>query len=114
MLNKFLAILCILLYYYNANSRNDLNTRNNCEISKAFHSNQKKIAVLKNNFENCWHLYDVYSDIAYTYHEISTGDYISRLEATGHYSTTLWHIFSIKVCTPLSSIRYTPVFTEKV
>jgi len=41
----------------------------------------KKIAALKNIFENCKHLYDTYSDIAHTYHEISKGDYISRLTA---------------------------------
>lgn len=41
----------------------------------------KKITVLKNSFENCKRLYDTYSDIAHTYHEISKGDYISKLVA---------------------------------
>ncbi len=41
----------------------------------------KKIAALKNSFENCKHLYDTYTDIAHTYHEISKGDYISKLVA---------------------------------
>ena len=41
----------------------------------------KKIAVLKKSFENCKQLYEVYADIASTYHDISRGDYISRLVA---------------------------------
>ncbi len=41
----------------------------------------KKITALKNSFENCKRLYDTYSDIAHTYHEISKGDYISKLVA---------------------------------
>lgn len=40
-----------------------------------------KISALKNSFENCKRLYDTYSNIAKTYHEISKGDYISRLVA---------------------------------
>lgn len=39
----------------------------------------KKIALLKENFEKCRQLYEVYSDIAHTYYDISSGDYISRL-----------------------------------
>lgn len=39
----------------------------------------KKIAVLKENFKNCKHLYEVYADIAKTYYDISKSDYISRL-----------------------------------
>ena len=39
----------------------------------------KKIAALKTSFENCKQIYDVYSDIAKTYYDISKGDYISRL-----------------------------------
>jgi len=45
------------------------------------HKIDKKIAALKNSFENCKHLYDTYTDIAHTYHEISKGDYISKLVA---------------------------------
>ena len=40
---------------------------------------EKKISALKNSFENCKQIYDVYSDIAKTYYDISKGDYISRL-----------------------------------
>ncbi|WP_051588903.1 hypothetical protein [Ruminococcus sp. NK3A76] len=38
-----------------------------------------KISALKDNLEGCRKRYDVYSDIAKTYGEISQGDYISRL-----------------------------------
>ena len=40
---------------------------------------QKKAAPLKKNFERCSQLYELYSEIAKTYYEISKGDYISRL-----------------------------------
>lgn len=39
----------------------------------------KKISALKENLEGCRQRYDVYSDIAKTYAEISQGDYISKL-----------------------------------
>ncbi|MCM1009122.1 MAG: relaxase/mobilization nuclease domain-containing protein, partial [Ruminococcus flavefaciens] len=39
----------------------------------------KKIAVLKNTFENCEGMYEVYRDIADTYYSIAKGDYISKL-----------------------------------
>lgn len=39
----------------------------------------KKISALKDNLEGCRQRYDVYSDIAKTYGEISRGDYISNL-----------------------------------
>ena len=39
----------------------------------------KKISALKENLEGCRKRYDVYSDIAKTYGEISRGDYISKL-----------------------------------
>ena len=38
-----------------------------------------KISALKENLEGCRKRYDVYSDIAKTYGEISKGDYISDL-----------------------------------
>ncbi len=38
----------------------------------------KKIAALKNSFENCKQLYKVYSDIVLTYHGITSGNYISN------------------------------------
>ena len=40
---------------------------------------QKKTAPLKENFEKCRQLYELYSEIAKTYYEISRGDYIARL-----------------------------------
>lgn len=42
-------------------------------------SQGKKIAALKEKLEGYKHRYDVYSDIAKTYWEISQGDYISKL-----------------------------------
>ncbi len=39
----------------------------------------KKIAALKNSFEDCKQLYEIYSDIADTYKGIATGDFISNL-----------------------------------
>ena len=45
---------------------------------KARHLGIKKSA-LKENLEGCRKRYDVYSDIAKTYGEISKGDYISKL-----------------------------------
>jgi len=39
----------------------------------------KKITALKDNLEGCRQRYDVYSDIAKTYAEISQGDYIGKL-----------------------------------
>ena len=39
----------------------------------------KKISALKDNLEGCRKRYDVYSDIAKTYREISQGDYISKM-----------------------------------
>lgn len=39
----------------------------------------KKISALKENLEGCRQRYDVYSDIAKTYADISQGDYISKM-----------------------------------
>ncbi len=39
----------------------------------------KKIAFLKNTFEECKGMYELYKDIANTYREISQGDYISKI-----------------------------------
>ena len=39
----------------------------------------KKISALKDKLEGCKQCYDVYSDIAKTYWEISQGDYLSKL-----------------------------------
>lgn len=41
----------------------------------------KKIAALEKSFKDCREMYEVYTDIADTYHEISKGDYISKLVA---------------------------------
>lgn len=40
---------------------------------------EQKAAPLKNSFEKCSQLYELYSDIAKTYYDLSQGDYISRL-----------------------------------
>lgn len=40
---------------------------------------EQKTAPLKEKFEKCSRLYNLYSKIAKTYYEISHGDYISRL-----------------------------------
>jgi len=41
----------------------------------------KKIAVLEKSFKDCREMYEVYTDIADTFYEISKGDYISKLVA---------------------------------
>ena len=57
-----------------------INSREDFEHLKHLQSDtQQKISTLNNSFESCKKLYDVYADIAKTYHEISKGDYISRL-----------------------------------
>lgn len=48
-------------------------------LSKRIENLGKKISALKDNLEGCRQRYDVYSDIAKTYAEISQGDYISKL-----------------------------------
>lgn len=50
-------------------------------LKSALSDTDKKITALKENFKRCQQLYDVYSDIAATYREISQGDYISKLVA---------------------------------
>jgi hypothetical protein len=63
-----------------AMQNNNIRDRSDFERLKAVQKGTvKKIAVLKDNFKNCKHLYDVYADIAKTYYDISKGDYISRL-----------------------------------
>ena len=59
-------------------------------LIQAEHSPDGRAIVLASSLqlkliESCKHLYDVYSDIAHTYHEISKGDYISRLVAEEQY-----------------------------
>lgn len=59
---------------------NNISDRSDFERLKTVQQEtDKKIAALKSNFENCKQLYDIYSDIAKTYYDISKGDYISRL-----------------------------------
>ncbi len=61
-------------------TNNNIKSRSDCDRLKAFHQEtSEKIAVLKSNFENCKLIYDVYSDIAETYYDISKEDYISSL-----------------------------------
>lgn len=58
----------------------------------------QKITVLKENFKHCQQLYDVYSDIAATYREISLGDYIFKLveeeKKSKHYKSITAHRIS--------------------
>ena len=60
----------------NIQSRADLE-----RIKSIKQETDKKIAALKTNFENCKQLYEFYADIAHTYYDISSGDYISHLVA---------------------------------
>lgn len=60
--------------------RSNIASRSDYEYLKSVIADTKqKSAPLKDNFEKCSRLYDIYSDIAKTYYEISRGDYISRL-----------------------------------
>lgn len=68
--------------YKQAISRHNIQTRSDLEqLRSTSQETAKKIALLKENFEKCRQLYEVYSDIAHTYYDISSGDYISRLAA---------------------------------
>ena len=59
---------------------NNIRSRSDYDYLKKVNSEmEQKAAPLKEKFERCRQLYDLYSDIAKTYHEISQGDYISRL-----------------------------------
>ena len=60
----------------NIQSRTDLE-----QLKSVKQETDKKIAALKYSFENCKQLYEVYADIAHTYYDISSGDYILRLVA---------------------------------
>ena len=61
---------------------NNISDRSDYDHLKNGHQEtDKKISALKNSFENCRKLYEVYADIAETYHNISKGDYISNLIA---------------------------------
>lgn len=59
---------------------NNIQSRSDYEYLKTVVANtEKKTALLKEKFERGRQLYDLYSDIAKTYYDISRGDYISRL-----------------------------------
>ena len=59
---------------------NNISSRSDYEYLKSVIADtQKKAAPLKDNFEKCRRLYELYSEIAKTYNEISKGDYIARL-----------------------------------
>ena len=59
---------------------NNVTSRSDFEYLKSVVADtEQKTAPLKENFEKCSRLYDLYSEIAKTYYEISQGDYISRL-----------------------------------
>ena len=63
-------------------SGHNIQTRSDLEqLKSTSQETAKKNALLKENFEKCRRLYEVYSDIAHTYYDISIGDYISRLVA---------------------------------
>ena len=60
--------------------RNNITSRSDYEYLKSVIADTKqKSAPLKENFERCSRLYELYSEIAKTYYEISKGDYIARL-----------------------------------
>ncbi len=59
---------------------NNINSRSDMEHLQAVQREMgKKMAALKENFKSCQQLYEVYSDIAKTYYDISKGDYVSKL-----------------------------------
>ena len=59
---------------------NNINRRSDMEHLQAVQRETgKKMTALKENFKSCQQLYEVYSDIAKTYYDISKGDYISKL-----------------------------------
>ena len=63
---------------------NNITSRPDFEYLKSVISDtEQKVAPLKENFEKCSRFYDIYSDFAKTYYEISQGDYISRLVEEG-------------------------------
>lgn len=60
--------------------RNNITSCSDYEYLKSVVVNtEQKAAPLKENFEKCSRLYELYSEISKTYYEISQGDYIARL-----------------------------------
>ena len=71
--------LCLKMYKPVLES-NNIVSRSDFEYLKSVVADTEQKAVpLKENFEKCSRLYDIYSEITKTYYEISQGDYISRL-----------------------------------
>lgn len=69
-----------LKMYKSVLDSNNIVTRSDYEYIKSVIANtEQKAAPLKNSFDKCSRLYELYSDIAKTYYDISRGDYISRL-----------------------------------
>ncbi|MCM1167284.1 MAG: hypothetical protein NC299_16190, partial [Lachnospiraceae bacterium] len=60
--------------------RSNITCRSDYEhLKSVIADTRQKAAPLKESFEKSSRLYEVYSEIAKTYYEISRGDYISRL-----------------------------------
>ena len=58
---------------------NILSTADELRLRERAENLGKRITAIKQRLDSCKQQYDVYSDIAKTYHEISEGDYIGRL-----------------------------------
>ena len=65
--------------------------------------------VIQNNREGFDSLYEKICSVVDDFTKVKVG-----LEATGHTATIFWAISLIRVCRPTLSIRYIPIFTEKV
>lgn len=60
--------------------RNNIRSREDyVRFSEQCHAARNQVSVLKAQYEQAKHYYEVYTDIAETYRSISEGDYISRL-----------------------------------
>lgn len=63
-----------VLENHNIRSRSDYD-----DLKNVISETAQKSALLKEKFERCKQLCELYSDISKTYYDISQGDYISRL-----------------------------------
>lgn len=82
-----------LKMYKTVLENNNITTHSDYEYLKSVVTDTaKKTAPLKENFEKCCKLCNIYSEIAKTYYEISQKDYISRLvdEERKHGEQTIW------------------------
>ena len=68
-----------------------------------------KSFTISNNREGFDTLFQRIRAVSEDFNNVKVG-----LEATGHYTTIFWDFFLIMVCRPSLSIRYIPIFTEKV